>query len=81
MKVKINIINIRCILMSEAVTVQSLMMMTLTASEESLTRNTDRQTERQTFALSTVSDFENNKNMKINPTNKPPLPTVFNYPM
>ena len=48
-KVKINIINTWCILMSEAVTVPSLMRMTLTVSEESLER--DRQTDRHTHQL------------------------------
>ena len=40
MKVKINIINTRCMLMSEAVTMPSLTMMTSTGSEESLARDT-----------------------------------------
>ena len=45
MKVKVNIINIYCILMSEeAVTVPSLTMMTLTVSEESLVRDRHRHT-------------------------------------
>ena len=42
MKVKVNIINMRCILMSEAVTMPSLMMMTV--SEESLARDTHTHT-------------------------------------
>ena len=44
MKAKVNIINTRYIRMSEAVTVQRLMMMTLIVAEESLAR-TDRQTD------------------------------------
>ena len=40
MKVKVNIIDTWCILMSEAVTLLSLMMMTLIVFEESLTRDT-----------------------------------------
>ena len=44
MKVKVNIINTWCILMSEAVTVPSLMMMTSLVSEESLA--SDRHTHR-----------------------------------
>ena len=49
MKVKVNIINTGCIPMFEAVTVSSLMMMTLIVSEELLARDreTNRQTERQ----------------------------------
>ena len=46
MKVKVNIINTWCILMSEAVTVLSLMMMTLIVFEESLARG--RHTHRHT---------------------------------
>ena len=41
MNVKVNIINYCCILMSEAVTVPNLMMMTSTVSEESIARDTD----------------------------------------
>ena len=44
MMIKVNIINTRCILVSEAVIVQSLMIMTLIVSEESLARNTDTHT-------------------------------------
>ena len=40
MKVKVNIIHTRCTLVSEAITVPSLTMMTSTVSEESLARNT-----------------------------------------
>ena len=40
MKVRVNIINTRCIIMSEAVTVPSLTMMTSTVSEASLARDT-----------------------------------------
>ena len=43
-EVKVNIINMSCILMSEAVTVPSLVMTTIMVSEESLAR--DRQTNR-----------------------------------
>ena len=39
MKVKVNISNTRCILLSEAVTVPSLMMMTSIVFEESLARD------------------------------------------
>ena len=46
MKVTVNIINTWCILVSEAVTVPSMMMMALLVSEESLAR--DRHTDRQT---------------------------------
>ena len=46
MKVKVNIMNMRCNIMSEAVTIPSLMMMTSIVSEESLARDT--QTDRQT---------------------------------
>ena len=46
MKVKINIINTLYILMSEAVTVPSLMIITLTAFDETLAR--DRQTDTHT---------------------------------
>ena len=45
MEVKVNIINTWCILVSEAVTVPNLMMMTLIVSEESLARDTDTQTD------------------------------------
>ena len=38
-KVKVNIINMRCILKSGAVTVLSLMMMALKETEESLARD------------------------------------------
>ena len=37
---KVNTISTRCIIISEAVTVPSLMMRTLIVSEESLTRDT-----------------------------------------
>ena len=50
-KVKVNIVNTWCIIMSEEVTVpSSTMMMTSTVSEESLARHTltDRQTDRHT---------------------------------
>ena len=40
LKLNVNIINTWCILMSEAVTVPSLMMMTLIVSEESFARDT-----------------------------------------
>ena len=39
MKIKVNIINTQCILMSEAVTVPNLTMMTSIVSEESLARD------------------------------------------
>ena len=44
MKVKVNIMTTSCILLSEAVTVPGLVMMTATVSEESLAidRHTDR---------------------------------------
>ena len=44
MKVKVNIINICCILMSEAVIVPNLMMVTLIVSEKSLVSDTQTQT-------------------------------------
>ena len=56
MKVKDNIINTRCILMSEAVTVQSLTVMTSTISQESLAR--DRHTHRQTRVSSKLTFSE-----------------------
>ena len=72
MKVKVNMINTWCVTMSEARTMQSVMMMTSIVSEESLARDTHtqtgrhRQTDRQTdFGLvylnlfRVVSDFEN----------------------
>ena len=40
MKAKVNIINTRCILMFEAVTMPSLIMITSIVSEESLARDT-----------------------------------------
>ena len=46
MKVKVHISNAWCILMSGAVTGPSLMLMTLTVSDDSLARDT--QTDRQT---------------------------------
>ena len=58
MKVNVNIINTVCIIISEAVTVPSMIMMTLILSEESLAReihtdtdthtHTNRQTDRST---------------------------------
>ena len=48
MKVKVNIINMSCISMSEAVNVPSLIMMTSIVSKESLARDTHRHTDRQT---------------------------------
>ena len=47
MKVKVNIINMSCISMSEAVNVPSLIMMTSIVSKESLARDTHTQTDRQ----------------------------------
>ena len=44
MKVKINIISTRCILMSEAVTMPSSMMMTLIVSDESRAKGTHTNT-------------------------------------
>ena len=44
MKVQVNIINTRCLFMSEAVTVPSSRMRTSTVSEESLVRDTHTQT-------------------------------------
>ena len=44
MKVKLNIINMRCIIMSEEVTVPSLIMMTSPVFEESLARDTHTHT-------------------------------------
>ena len=52
MKVKVNIIITSCILMSEAVTVPSLMMMTSIISEESLARDTHTQTDTVSSMLS-----------------------------
>ena len=51
MKVKVNIINMWCTPMSEAVTVPSLMMRTSTVSEESLVRDTHTHTQRHTHPL------------------------------
>ena len=72
MRVKVKIIITGCMLISEAVTVPSLTMMTSTASEKLLTR--DRHTDRHTdFCLvyfklfwKVVSDFENKKANKNN---------------
>ena len=47
MKVKVSIVNTCCILMSEAVTVSTLTVMTAMDSEEPLARDTGRQTDRQ----------------------------------
>ena len=44
MRLKVNIINTWCILMSEAVTVPGLKMITLIVSEESLVRDTHAHT-------------------------------------
>ena len=44
MKTKVNIFHMYCILMSDAVTVPSLMMMTSPVSEESLARDADTDT-------------------------------------
>ena len=54
--VKVNIINTRCIIMSETVTVPCLTMMTSTVFEESLARDsqTDRQTDRQVNARACI---------------------------
>ena len=52
MKVQVNIINMRCIPMSEAVIVPNLTMMTLVVSEESLAR--DRHTDTATQRLGSV---------------------------
>ena len=46
MKVEVNIISTRCISMSEAATVPSLMMMTSIVSKESLARDTHTHTDR-----------------------------------
>ena len=43
MKVKVNIINTWCILVTEAVTMPSLTILASTLSEESLTRDTHTQ--------------------------------------
>ena len=51
MKVKVNIIKTGCILMSEAVTVSSLTMMTSTVYEESLARNTHTHTHTQRLGV------------------------------
>ena len=51
MKVKVNIINTRCITVSEAVTMPSLMMMTSILSEESVARNRHTHTHRDTYRL------------------------------
>ena len=50
MKVKVNIMNRRCISMSQAVTMPSVMMRTSTVSDKSLARYTlaDRQTDTHT---------------------------------
>ena len=44
-EIKVNIINTRCILISEAVTVPCLMMIASIVSEESLARDTHTQTD------------------------------------
>ena len=54
MKVKVNINNTSCILISEAVTMPSLTMITSTVSEESLARDTHRH---RLFALSILNFF------------------------
>ena len=70
MQVTVNIINTRCTLMSQAITVPSLIIMTLIVSEESLAR--DRHTDRQTHIHTNTGlvsikifqvdyDFENKK--------------------
>ena len=51
MKVKVNIFNPCCIHIYEAVTVPSVMVMTLIVSQESGAIDTDRQTDRQTDRL------------------------------
>ena len=52
MKVKVNISNMSCCIMSEVVTMPSLMMMmTSTVSEESLARDTHTQIDRQTLTV------------------------------
>ena len=48
MKVKVNIINTWCIIMSEAITVPSLMLMTSTVSQESLARDMHARTHART---------------------------------
>ena len=59
MKVKVNIISMGCILMSEAVTVPSLTMMTLTVSEESLARDTHRHGIGTTLTFAVTYNFAN----------------------
>ena len=46
MKDKVNILNTRCIIRSEAVTVPSVTMMTSTVSKESLARDAQTRTHR-----------------------------------
>ena len=71
MKVKANIINTWCIPVTEAVTVPSLMMITLVVSEESLARDTHTHTHtphKVTFSY----DFDNKKwNVLSKPDQKP----------
>ena len=56
MKVKVSIINKRCITMSEAVTMPSLTMVTLTVSDKSLAkdRQTDTDTDTQSDMLACI---------------------------
>ena len=63
MKVKVNIINTWCMLMSEAVTVPSLTMMPSTVSEESFVRDTHTDT-RTDFGLVYVDFFKVRKTLK-----------------
>ena len=62
MKDKVNINNTRCILMSEAITVPSLMLMTVVVSEESLAGDRHTHTLTQTDIqniFKVAYDFEN----------------------
>ena len=63
MKIKINIINKRCVAMSEAVTIPRFMMMTSTVSKESFARDTDRQTDSLVY-LKLFQNFEKKKERK-----------------
>ena len=62
MKIKVNIINTRCISMSETVTMPSLMTMASTVSEESLAGDTHTYTHTQTdFGLVYLKLFQSHK--------------------
>ena len=55
MKVKVSIMNTQCILMPEAVTMPSLMMMTSTVSEELLARDGHSDTQTNTLTNTQIN--------------------------